>query len=79
MQESMFLLKGDTPPKTNMEPENSPLEKEKHRPKPSILWVPAFGGVYGKCPTWHQTSLPSSRIIAITSWICNIGPQNNPF
>ena len=37
-----------TPPKTNMEPENAHLEKEKHRPKPSILGVPAvsFRGNY---------------------------------
>ena len=26
-----------TPPKTNMEPENARVEKEKHRPKPPIV------------------------------------------
>lgn len=28
-----------TPPKTNMEPENTILDKEKHQPKPPILGI----------------------------------------
>ena len=28
-----------TPPKTNMEPENHPLEKENHLPSTSIFWL----------------------------------------
>ena len=43
-------LRVQTPPKTNMEHENTSLEKEKHRPKPPIFGVQnvSFSG----CPSY---------------------------
>ena len=38
----MIFVRAVTPPKTNMEPENTPLEKEKFRPKPLIFGFKMF-------------------------------------
>ena len=61
-----------SPPKTNMEPENIPLEKEKHRPKPSIFVGSMLLGVY-------SSIMPAnSQIIVCSLHGCILGAESCP-
>ncbi len=64
----MILLKILTPLKTNMEPEDTPMEKEKHRPKPPFV---GFHVGFRGCNTWLNHQATGSR------WTFEVGSASH--